>query len=528
MGSHDCHHSPGDALDLIVLLPNEFAVTIFCRISRRLRHLFRRRQSEAEMAEEMRFHLEQRESDYSANGLSEEEAHFAAQRRFGNAASIQELAREARGWMGLENLVKDLRLGGGSLVKSPGFTVTALITLALGIGINTSIFTVLNQLLFQSVPYPERERLVQIWSTTPQWRYGSISPGDFCDLRDQNTAFAHLSVYCVSNTLSIVLPGKTPQSSVSMAVTFDYFSTLGISPALGRNFSPEDQARRLPVVILSNVYWQKEFAGDPQVLGRSLRFNGTDATIVGVMPPVLDGIQMWGSPLALWYVDFVDINRQMRDNSWYSLIARLKPGASLGQAQTELNGIAARLVHDYPATNNQRGFLIKGLSSNNGADGNANAVWLVMALAFTVLLIACANLANLQLARTTGRSREFGVRLALGATRGRLIQLVLVESLLLSLIGGALGLTVAKWSNDYFATFLNSPLPIDFRVLAFTVIVAALTGVAFGTLPAWLGTRVDVNTTLNRAARVRRPIVRDTAFATLLSGWRNSPSRWPC
>lgn len=253
MGSHDRHHRPGDALDLIGFPSTGFAVTIYRRITRRLRHLFRRRQSEAEMAEEMRFHLEQREADYSADGLPETEARLAAHRRFGNVASIQELAREERGWMRLENLVKDLRLGAGSLIKSPGFTVTALVTLALGIGINTSIFTVLNRLLFQSVPYPERERLVEIWSTSPHWQYGSISPGDFCDLRDQNTVFAHLSVYALTNSSSIVLPGKIPKSSVSMAVTSDYFRTLGISPALGRNFNPEDQTRQLPVVIILRV-----------------------------------------------------------------------------------------------------------------------------------------------------------------------------------------------------------------------------------------------------------------------------------
>ncbi|HTL69177.1 MAG TPA: ABC transporter permease [Lacunisphaera sp.] len=495
-----------------------------------VRSLIWRRSLDAQLTEEVRTHVAMATEANITRGMPPDEARFAALREFGNVAGIQEQAREERGWTGLENLVKDLRLGGASLVKSPGFTVTALITLALGIGINTSIFTGLNQLLFQSVPYPEREQLVQIWSTTPRWQYGTVSPGDFCDLRDQNTAFAHLSVYCLSNSGSIVLPGKTPMASVSMAVTYDYFPTLGISPALGRDFSPEDQTRRSPVVILSNAYWQMEFAGDPQVLGRSLRLNGTVATIVGVMPPVLDGAKMWGSPLALWYVDFVDINRQMRNISWYSLIARLKPGVSLSQAQTELNAIAIRSAHDYPETNKQRGFLVKSFSLRKEGDGNPNAVGLVVALAFTVLLIACANLANLQLARTTGRSREFGVRLALGATRGRLIQLVLAESVLLSLAGGALGLLVGRWSNTYFATVLDSPMPIDFRVLGFTFVVAALTGIAFGTVPAWLASQVDVSTSLKPGGpgatadrsrhRLRRAfVVAQLALAlTLLTG----------
>lgn len=219
-------------------------------IVRRLRHLFRRKQSEADMVEEMRFHLEQRKAVYSAEGLTEEEAQLAAQRRFGNLASIHEQARDGRGWRWLENLGKDFHSGRRSLVKAPGFTIVALVTLALGIGINTSAFTVLNRLFLQSLPYPEPDRLVQIWSTSPNWQSGPISPGDFCDLRDQNTVFSHLSVYGMNNTSSIVLPGKMAEASVAMAVTDDYFPTLGIAPALGRNFRPEDRTKELPVVIL--------------------------------------------------------------------------------------------------------------------------------------------------------------------------------------------------------------------------------------------------------------------------------------
>lgn len=467
-------------------------------IIRRLRHRFRRKQSEDDMAEEMRFHLEQRKAVYSAEGLTEEEAQLAAQRRFGNLASIHEQARDGRGWRWLENLGKDFHSGRRSLVKAPGFTIVALVTLALGIGINTSAFTVLNRLFLQSLPYPEPDRLVQIWSTSPNWQSGPISPGDFCDLRDQNTVFSHLSVYGMNNTSSIVLPGKMAEASVAMAVTDDYFPTLGIAPALGRNFRPEDRTKELPVVILSNEYWQNKLAGDPQVLGRALRFNGKVATIIGVMPPILDGTKMWGSPLAVWYLDFVDINRQMRDNAWYTLIARLKPGVTLDQAQTELTTIAARLAHDYPSTNDKRGLRIESFTRNNQSGGGRDIAWLITALALTVLLIAGANLANLQLARTTGRSQEFAVRLALGASRGRLIRFLLTESLLLSLTGGTLGLMVAKWSNAYFASYLDSSLSIDFRVLGFAFLISTLTGVAFGVFPAWLASRTEVNAALKQ------------------------------
>ena len=394
-----------------------------------------------------------------------------------------------------------MKLAFRQLVKSPGFTVIALITLALGIGVNTTAFTVLNRLLFLSQPYPESGRMVQIWSTTPQSQNGAISPGDFCDLREQNTVFSHLSVYTVDYYKSMVAAGHTPEQVTAMAVTADFFPVLGLRAALGRTFTPEEQAKQGLVVVLSNSCWKNHLAGDPKVLGRSLRFDGKTVTVIGVMPPVLDDPLLWNARIDLWHLDFVEVNRQKREWSWYSLVARLKPGVTLSQAQTEVNTIAARLAHDFPKTNDQRGLRVAPFSPDFEGDLGRTLNWLVMGLSLSVLVIACVNLTNLQLVRSTGRSREYAIRLALGATRGHLVRLLLCESLLLSLAGAAIGLLVGKWGNSYFATYFDAPMPIDVRVLVFALSVSVLAGAISGAIPAWLGSRSDINSALKQSGR---------------------------
>lgn len=387
------------------------------------------------------------------------------------------------------------------LLKTPGFTLVALFTLALGIGVSTSAFTVLNYLMFGSQPYPEPERIVQVWSTTPQSQNSALSPGDFCDFRDQNTAFAHLSVFYINFQKSLAIPGHAPERSSAMAVTADFFPILGIVPHLGRSFTPEDQAQEAPVVIISHAYWQKQLAGDPAVLGRALRLDGKTLTIIGVMPPLLDDTRLWNARLDVWHLDPIKVNRQLRDKAWYSLIGRLKPGVTLEQAQAEMQGIAARLAKDYPKTNDQRGVRLERFAPDYLGDIGRTITWLIMGLSVTVLLIACVNLANLQLVRATGRSRENAIRLALGASRIQLMRLLLTESLLLALAGGALSLLVTHWGNSYFSSYFESPLPLSGRVLAYALLASATTAVLSGLVPAWLGSRTDVNTALKQSGR---------------------------
>jgi putative ABC transport system permease protein len=387
------------------------------------------------------------------------------------------------------------------LVKSPGFSVIALLTLALGIGINTTAFTVLNRLLLQSLPYADSNRLVQIWATTPQTQTMPQSPGDFFDEKDQNTVFEHVAVYYANSYSSVAKPGQPPERFTTIKVSGDFLPMMGVVPTLGRVFTADEEAHSAAVVLLGHAWWLKNFAGDPKVLGTTLRIDGTVVTIVGVMPPAYDDPQLFGSRADLWSLDGTIVNRNLRDKSWYQVAARLKPGISIGQAQAEMTAIAARLAHDFPKTNAERSLNVVPFPTDSMGDIGRKIVWLIMDLALVVLLIACVNLANLQLVRTTGRAREFAIRLALGASRRQLTGMLLTESLLLSVVGGALGLLVAKWGNSYLAAFFEFEMPLNFRVLGFAFAASAVTGVIFGTLPAWIAARSDVNQTLKQSGR---------------------------
>ncbi len=387
------------------------------------------------------------------------------------------------------------------LFKSPGFTVIALITLALGIGINTTAFTVLNRLVYQALPFKDTDRLVQIWATTPQAPVYPQSPADYFDIKEQSTVFERVAAYYINFQASIADEGQPPERSTAMAVAADFLPMLGVTPALGRTFNQEDEAQHAPVVLLSNAYWRKHYAGDPKILGRTLRFDGKVMTIIGVMPVSLDDPMLFGSPADLWKLDEIDVNRNLRDNSWYQVAARLKPKVTIEQAQAELTAWAARAAHDFPKSNAQRGQKVMAYPKDSIGEIGRNITWLIMDLALAVLLIACVNLANLQLVRTTGRAREFAIRLALGSSRAQLIRILLAESVLLSLAGGALGLLIAKWGNSYIAVFFNLDMPLNYRVMAFAFVVSALTGAVFGLIPAWLASRAEVNTALKQSGR---------------------------
>jgi predicted permease len=387
------------------------------------------------------------------------------------------------------------------LFKSPGFTLIALATLALGIGINTTAFTVLNRLLLQSLPYADSSRLVQIWATTPQTQSMPQSPGDFFDEKEQNTVFERVAVYYANTYSSVAKPGQPPERFTVIKVSGDFLPMMGVVPTLGRVFTADEDEHRAAVVLLGHAWWLKHFAGDPKVLGTTLRLDGTVVTIVGVMPPAYDDPQLFGAPADLWSLDGTNVNRNLRDKTWYQVAARLKPGVTIAQAQADMTAVAARLAHDFPKTNAERGLKVVPFPTDSMGDIGRSIVWLIMDLALVVLLIACVNLANLQLVRTTGRAREFAIRLALGASRFQLTRMLLAESLLLSVSGGALGLLVAKWGNSYLAAFFEFEMPLDFRVLGFALVASALTGIIFGTLPAWLAARSDVNAALKQSGR---------------------------
>jgi predicted permease len=387
------------------------------------------------------------------------------------------------------------------LLKSPGFTIIALITLALGIGANTTAFTVLNRILLVSLPFQEPQRMVQIWVSTPQFQYGAQSPGDYFDEKEHDSLLENFSAYYTNRLASLAEPEMGAIQCTTMPVTAEFLPLLGVKARMGRIFTADDAAHHEQLAIISTAYWIKHYKSDSQILGRTVRIDNKSMAIIGVMPPSLDDQMLFNGRIDFWTLDDIAVNHNYRDGTWYSVAARMKPGVTIQQVQAEMNGIAASMAHDFPKTNAKHGLNVIPYPSNTAGDIGTRIIWLIMALSTGVLMIACFNIANLQLIRTTGRGQEISIRLALGCSRRHLIGLLLKESLLLSIAGGALSLVVAKWSNVYVAKYLDIDMPLNFRVIVFGLSVAVLTGALFGIVPAWLASRTEVNSALKQGGR---------------------------
>jgi putative ABC transport system permease protein len=387
------------------------------------------------------------------------------------------------------------------LAKNPGFSVVALLTLALGIGVNTTAFTVLNRLLLQSLPYQDPAHLVQVWASVPREPYAGHAPGDFFDEQEQNTVFSAMAAYIPGSYTSLAEPGQPAVREGVVGMTANFFKVLGVQPQLGRLPYVDEEARFEPVVLLSNIFWREHFAGDPGVIGRTVKLDGKLHTIVGIMPPTLDDQQLFNVRPCFFALNPMRLNRELRGSGWYTVVARLKPGVTLQQAQSEMTVMAARFAKDHPTTNADRTFRVIRFPTSDMGDTGTELTWMTMVLSGLVLLIACVNLANLQLVRTTRRAQEIGIRLALGCSRAQLIGMLLLESLILSIVGGALGIFVAKWSSAYVARYFSIDMPLDLRVIGFTFVASLLTGALFGTVPAWLASRTNVNASLKSSSR---------------------------
>lgn len=470
----------------------------------RLQLPFRRRKIEADLHEEIENHLALATEAHLAAGLSPAEARAAALREFGHVDGIKETYRDVRGFPWFEQSLQDFRLAARSLRKNPAFAVVAILTLALGIGVNTTMFSFLTALLYRPVPFPAPERIVELHRTSPQTPFGPHAPADLLDAQAQNEVFSHFAIVDAPS-YSLATPGQPPERVSAAAVSGDFFALLGMPPLHGRVFGPaEDKPGHNGVVVLSYAFWQRRFGGDPRAIGRHLRLDGESVEIIGVMPEDFRLPLAWGNrelwrPLAL-----TAPLAQGRNGYWLLAIARLKPEATLAAAEANLNTIAARLATEYPATNAQSGYFLTVLGRDAARQG-ANFFWMLMGLAAAVLLIACANLANLQLARNSRRAHEYAVRIALGAGRSRLVRMLLAESLLVALLGGIAGVFAAWGTNQFvsreFARMMEDPafrLELDYRVLAFALGAALVTGVVFGLSPAWLATRVDASAGLKR------------------------------
>ncbi len=387
------------------------------------------------------------------------------------------------------------------LAKNPGFAVVALLTLALGIGVNTTAFTVLNRLLLQSLPYRDPAHLVQIWASVPRESYAGHAPGDFFDEQEQNTVFSGMAAYIPGGHVSFSEAGQPTVLEGTVGMTANLFAVLGVQPQLGRLPSSDEETRFEPVTLLSNAFWHEHFGADPAVVGRTVKLGAKMHTIVGIMPPALDDQQLFDVRPSFFTLNPMRLNRELRGTGWYTVVARLKPGVSHQQAQSEMTVMAARFAKDHPKTNSDRTFRVIRFPTTDMGDTGTELTWMTMALSGLVLLIACVNLANLQLVRTTRRTQEIGIRLALGCSRPKLIGMLLLESLMLSVAGGALGILVAKWSNAYVARYFSIDMPLDMRVIGFTFVASLLAGALFGTVPAWLASRTNVNASLKSSAR---------------------------
>ena len=411
----------------------------------------------------------------------------------------------------METLLKDIRFGIRNLLKNPTFAITALLTLAIGIGANTTIFSFVNGILLRPLPYADSDRLVVINETALKRGIPSMSISfpNFLDWRAQNHVFEDIAAYGLSSTFYLTGAGE-PERVRGKAVSQGTFEILRVAPILGRTFIPEeDRPKDDGVVILGHDLWQRRFAGNSQIVGQNVILNSRSRTVVGVMPP---GFK-FPEDAELWVPLGLDTTMFTRTDHGLSCIARLKEGVGLNQAQAEMEVIARRIEEQNPVTNEGLGIAITGLHEVLTGDYR-KALLILLGVVGFVLLVASVNVANLMLARTSARQKEFAVRAALGASRWRIIRQTLTESLLISLLGAGLGLLLAIWGVKLILALIPVTLPfwmnfnLDLRVLAFTSAVSLLTALVFGTMPAILGTRVDLNHTLKEGGRSANASVR--------------------
>jgi putative ABC transport system permease protein len=473
---------------------------------------------ESEIVEELAQHLDDVYECALANGLSEDEARRAAIDELADPNLLpnelkrtQKPFREAPvpGGTGRSNLftdfVQDLRYAGRMQRKNPGFTIVAVIALALGIGANTAIFSVVNTVLLRPLPYKDPERLAMVWEDASKHGYPRDTPAaaNYIDWRDQNTTFEGMAAIA-DESFNLTGAGD-PERLEGRLVSANLFPLLGVEPQLGRPFTaPEDQPGSNRVVVLSYGLWQRRFGGDNSIVGKTLNLNGDTYTVVGVMPA---RFQFPSSDDELWVpIAFTAQQAANRNRHYLQVVGRLKPGVSLEQAQTEMSTIAARLQQQYPESNADLGAAVTSLHEHLVGDIRP-ALLILLGAVGLVLLIACANVANLLLARAAVRQKEIAVRVALGARRGRLIRQFLTESVLLATVGGVVGLGIAYGGLILLRAFIPEnisqarEISMDLKVLGFTFLVSVITGLIFGLAPALQAARFNQTETLKEGGR---------------------------
>jgi putative ABC transport system permease protein len=476
-------------------------MSIRARLASLFRNILLRKRVEQDLDDELRSYLEMVADERRDLGMTDDDARRVALVELGGVEQVRESVRAARAGALLDQLHQDFIYAFRLLGRHRGFTTVAVATLALGIGANTAIFSIVDTVVFRPMPYADPERLVKVWGSNSPQPVDNVSFPDFVDIRDQNDVFEWVAADDAAD--ESLWPSEGPRQFVDGAqVTGAWLATLGVQPILGRTFVPSDEvAGNDHVVVLTHSYWTHRFAADPNILGRTMVSRQNTYTIVGVLPPnVLRYGNDFLKPLVAAEYSH---DRGHRD---LDVFARLKNGVTIAQAQTQLQTIARRLEREYPATNQGRAFSVAPLGKYYTLpSARANrALMLMFGAVGLVLLLACVNVANLLLARAVTRSRECVIRAALGAGRARLVRQMLVESVLLFLFGGSVGLLLARWSVDslvalavaggYVPERLN--VSVDTRVLLFTGTASLIAGLLFGLVPALQSSKVDLNDSL--------------------------------
>jgi predicted permease len=506
----------------------EIMITWLRQSLHRLRSLFLRTQLDCDLDAELRSHLDMAVERNLAQGMNREQARRQALLDFGGVEQTRQIYREGRGLPFLDTLFQDLRFAFRMLRKSPGFTAVTVLTLALGIGANTAIFSYVNAWLIKPLPYPQADRLMVLLSHNAKQGWTSkdvTSTADFLDYQEQSTSFEQFAYW--TSWYFNLSSGGPPHRVDGGLVSWNFFQTLGVRPILGRTFlATEAQPGSSHVAILSQGLWESRFAGDPHVIGRTIRLQSDPYTVVGVLPsdfqfPLMGTANIW-APLAL-----LDKERADRHGSWFQAFGRLKPAVTQQQAAAEIATIATRLAKLYPATNTNLTSLLSPLPYEIGKNEGVEQILMCFWMVALVLLIACANVANLMLARAVGRRKEFAMRGALGASRPRLIRQVLTESLLLFSAGCGAGALLAaggvNWIEHAIPERIRGFLvnygrvDLDGTTFAYTLGIALLCAVMFGLAPAFQSSDFEFTSALKetrgalsagwRAARIRRILI---------------------
>ncbi len=482
-------------------------MTLWSRVRFWCAEILRRSRIESEMDAELRFHIEAYAEDLVRRGVPRQEALRRSRLEFGGIEQTKEICRDAVRVNWIENSAQDLRYGLRVLRKNPGFTAVAVLTLALGIGANTAIFSIMNATLFRPLPYPNANEIVVVWGTQSGVGANRFSAPNFLDVKDQNIVFESVGAFGLVDFSTFTGLGR-PEHVQGGSATADFFRVLGVEPALGRTFLPEEERLgRDHVVVLGNNVWHQRFGADPNIVGQTIHLDSEPYIVVGVLPPQFQfSISDYYRPRDLWIPLVLPRSESQRGNNYLNVIARLKLRTALRSAQADVDTIAARLAAEYPKV--IPGFGMKLAPLHEQIVGEMRAfLWILFGAVAFVLLIACTNVANLQLARASARQKEIVLRRALGAGRGRIVRQLVTESVLLALIGAVLGVILGAVGIKLFAglkpvgALHGAVVTIDSTVFGFPLILSLLTGILFGLAPAFQSTSIGLGESLKQAGR---------------------------